>query len=136
MSPDLYNKRIFIIEDNMPNQTITQMLLTTSGAIVGYDRWGLDALKHMKEFAPIDLVILDLMFPDNITGYDVFDQIRDDEQFADVPIVAVSASDPSDAIPRTQAKGFSGFIRKPIDFIKFPEQLQQILGGDAVWERR
>ncbi len=136
MPPDLYNKRIFIIEDNMPNQTITQMLLTTSGAIVGYDRWGLDALKHMKEFAPIDLVILDLMFPDNITGYDVFDQIRDDEQFADVPIVAMSASDPSDAIPRTQAKGFSGFIRKPIDFIKFPEQLQKILGGDAVWERR
>lgn len=136
MPPDLYNKRIFIIEDNMPNQAITQMLLTTSGAIVGYDRWGLDALKHMKEFAPIDLVILDLMFPDNITGYDVFDQIRDDEQFADVPIVAVSASDPSDAIPRTQAKGFSGFIRKPVDFIKFPEQLQQILGGDAVWERR
>lgn len=136
MRSELHNKRIFIIEDNMPNQTITQMLLTTSGAVVGYDRWGLDAIKHMKEFAPIDLVILDLMFPDKITGYEVFDKIRKEAQFQEIPIVAVSASDPSEAVPRTQAKGFAGFIRKPVDFIKFPEQIQQILSGQPVWERR
>jgi CheY-like chemotaxis protein len=120
----------------MPNQTITQMLLTTSGAIVSYDRWGLDAIKRMEAFAPIDLVLLDLMFPDNITGYEIFERIRDLEKFENIPIVAVSASDPSDAIPRTQAKGFAGFIRKPIDFVKFPEQIQKILGGEPVWERR
>jgi CheY-like chemotaxis protein len=136
MQTDLYNKRIFIIEDNLPNQTITQMLLTTSGAIVAYDRWGLDAIKRMQEFAPIDLVLLDLMFPDNITGYEVFDQIRQATEFQEVPIVAVSASDPSEALPRTQAKGFAGFIRKPVDFIKFPEQIQKILSGEPVWERR
>jgi len=53
--------------------------------------------------------------------------------------VAVSAMDPSVAIPQARQKGFSGFIAKPIDNRLFPQQIAQIIEGEQVWsigERR
>lgn len=129
----LKGKRIFIIEDNIANRAITQMLLEQHGARVAIDRWGMDALEKLKKFAPVDLIILDLMFPGGVSGYDIFEQIRGDESFADVPIVAVSAADPSTAIPETQARGFTGFISKPLEFGLFVQQIVQVLDGEAVW---
>ena len=92
-----------------------QILLEQHGAKTSFERWGKDTVKRLKAFAPVDIILLDLMFPNNVTGYDIFDRIRMHAEFQHIPIVAVSASDPSVAIPKTKAKGFSGFITKPIE---------------------
>ena len=131
----LVDKRIFIIEDGVANQTITYIILSTAGAITDSDRWGFDVVKKLLAFAPVDLIILDLMFPENITGYDIFKQIRGHPSFETVPIVAVSAADPAEAIPRTKALGFTGFIRKPVNTVRFTEQIAKILEGEPIWER-
>jgi CheY-like chemotaxis protein len=131
----LSNKRIFIVEDNLANRAVMQMSLEYEGARTGIERWGIDALDRLKKFSPVDIILLDLMLPNNITGYDVYDQIRADPEFANTPIVAVSATDPAAAIPLTQQKGFQGFIRKPIDGDNFPKQILAILEGEAIWER-
>jgi hypothetical protein len=34
---------------------------------------------------------------------------------------------------KTRAKGFAGFIGKPIDDVLFPRQITQILAGEPVW---
>ncbi len=82
---------------------------------------------------PVDIILLDLMFAHGITGYDIFDEIRKVDDFADIPIIAVSASDTSFAVPKVRAKGFSGFIAKPIDFDRFPCQIDQVLNDEQVW---
>lgn len=130
---DLKDKRIFIVEDNITNRVITQMLLERHGAIIGHDRWGIEAISRLKQFAPVELILLDLMLGNNLTGYDVFDQIRALPEFSHVPIVAVSASDAATAIPETQEKGFFGFISKPIDYHQFPAQISKILQGEHLW---
>jgi len=130
----LLHRRIFIVEDNLANRAIMQMALEFEGAKTSVDRWGVDFLKRIQDFAPVDLIILDLMFPHSVTGYDVFDQIRVATQFKDVPIVAVSATDPDIAIPTTRQKGFAGFIRKPIDESHFPKQILALLQGGEIWE--
>ena len=130
---NLDRKRIFIVEDNASNRAIVQTILERQGAIIAFDRWGRDTCKRLHDFAPVDLVILDLMFPNNITGYDIFDSIRKITEFALVPVVAVSAADPSEAIPTAQAKGFAGFISKPIDFMRFSQQIAEILDGNELW---
>lgn len=120
-------KRIFIIEDNLENRAIMQMLLEMQGAKVGFERWGTSTLRYLRSFAPVDIILLDLMFPNNVTGYEVFDLIRSDADFTHVPIVAVSASDASAAIPKTRAKGFAGFISKPVDYDHFAFQVSDLL---------
>jgi len=130
----LTGKRIFIIEDNIDNRIIIQMLLEQNGAQTAFERWGGgDSIKRLHEFSPVNLILLDLMFPNQVTGYDVFDRIRGEAEFAQVPIVAVTASDPTTEIPRVRAKGFAGFIAKPVDYDSFPRQLVKILNREAVW---
>jgi len=81
----------------------------------------------------VDLIVLDLMLAEGVTGFDLFDQIRGIEKYAAVPIIAVSAMDPSIAIPKLRKQGFSGFIAKPIDNVQFPRQLACIIAGETVW---
>ena len=129
----LTNKHIFVIEDNLENRIITRLAMAQSGAYLEFDIWGRQILPKLRQFAPIDLIILDLMFPMGVSGYDVYDQIREEEMFAETPIVAVSAADPSNAIPKCRAKGFAGFIAKPIDGTLFAEQIAQVIHGEAIW---
>lgn len=131
--PYLEQRRIFMVEDNLENKAIQTMLLEREGAKIGVERWGKDTVNRLRAFMPVDLIVLDLMFPNDVTGYEVFLKIRAHEEFAHIPIVAVSASDPSEAITRTREYGFSGFISKPVDFDLFPKQLADIIGGRAVW---
>jgi hypothetical protein len=49
-------------------------------------------------------------------------------------VVAVSASDPEIEIPKTQSKGFSGFIGKPISLLQFPIQVAECIKGEHLWQ--
>lgn len=129
----LSGKRIFVVEDNLENRVIVQMILGLHGAVIEFDRWGRDTTHKLASFAPVDLILLDLMFPHGVTGYDIFDTIRRNRAYDFVPIIAVSASDPASAIPRCQEKGFAGFISKLIATDLFPAQLEQIMQGQQVW---
>ncbi|MDQ7037048.1 MAG: response regulator [Anaerolineae bacterium] len=131
---DLKGKRIFLIEDNVGNRAIMQTMLEQFGTKIGFERWGTDTIKKLDQFSPVDIILLDLMFPRGVTGYDIFDEIRSHIKYGDVPIVAVSASEPAIAIPKTRAKGFAGFISKPIDFDLFPSQVLAILKREPVWD--
>lgn len=130
----LTNRRIFIVEDNLENRMVVQMILMSQGVQSEFDRWGNHTIKKLKDFMPVDVILLDLMFPMGVTGYQVFDQIRRYEEFDHIPIVAVSAANPSEAIPKCRQKGFAGFIPKPIDDELFPEQLAGIIEGKALWQ--
>ncbi len=129
----LNGKRIFIIEDNLVNRSIVQLLLEKNGAKVAFERWGLQVPQALEAFAPVDLILLDLMFPRGVTGYAVYDIIRDVPGFETLPIVAISAADATEATLLTKEKGFSGFISKPIDMMRFPKQIKSVLDGQAVW---
>jgi CheY-like chemotaxis protein len=126
-------KRIFIVEDKLENRVVFQMIFMKYGGIVTFERWGKNTLPNLRAMGPVDLILLDLMLPQGVSGFDVFDQIRGLPRYDQVPIVAVSAMDPAVAMPQAQAKGFSGFIAKPIDADRFTEQIASILSGDRVW---
>jgi CheY-like chemotaxis protein len=129
----LQSKRIFLVEDNIGNQTITKTLLESHGASVGIHRTGQEVIPHLRNFLPIDLIILDLMLPNGITGYDIFTSIRNRHEFDNVPIIAMSVLDRSEAVPLAKRRGFSSFISKPINFKAFPQQIAQIIDGKPTW---
>ena len=135
----LKGKRIFIVEDNPQNRVVFQITLVRQGATVDFERWGAKTIYHLQNISHIDLIILDLMLAGEISGFDIYDDIRALPAYDKLPIVAVSAMDPSVAIPQARQKGFSGFIAKPIDNRLFPQQIAQIIEGEQVWsigERR
>lgn len=127
MDEILRDVRIFMVEDNPGNAAIMKHILERRGAKVYFERWGKDLIEHLHQFAPVDLILLDLMLIKGMSGFDVFDEIRALPEFARTPIVAVSAADPATVLPRIHEKGFHGFIEKPIDYDQFPFQVKGIL---------
>lgn len=132
MSQKLMKKRFFIVDDHPGNMFVMSSLLEKVGAVTAYERWGHTTIDQMRAFMPIDLVLMDLMFP-GTSGYELYDRIKAVPELAHIPIVAVSAGDPHSAIPKVQAKGFVGFIAKPIDYDQFRDQIIRILENDPVW---
>lgn len=134
MLATLNNKRIFMVEDDPANAAIIQMLLEQCHATVIRGRWGgSDTLDILKKHCPIDVILMDLMLPNGVTGFDVYALVREIPGMEEIPIIAVSASDPSVVLPRVRDMGFSGFIAKPVDFIKFPDQVLAVLKGTDRW---
>src|SRR5260221_12966296 len=119
----LKGKTIFIVEDNLQNRVVFQMALVRHGARVEFERHGCEALIRLKNTLNVDLIVLDLMLAEGISGFDIFEQIRLLPKYSDIPIIAVSAMEPSLAIPMARSKGFYGFVAKPIDSQIFPQQI-------------
>lgn len=128
----LRGKNILITEDDTMNRVVYTMILNKVGAHVDFDRWGSDSIWKLEQRS-YDLIILDLMLPHGESGYEIFKKIRQLPEYANVPIVAVSASEPGQAIKETRRLGFDGFIAKPIDKNIFPQQLEKLLEGETIW---
>lgn len=129
----LIGKHIFIVEDNLANGTIMKVILEASGAKVSLDRWGIDTVKRMKGEGPIDLVIMDLMLSNGLSGYDIFEKLKADPQLCTIPSIVVSASDPALEMRKVRQKGFTGYITKPINNYTFTRQIASILDGKQIW---
>jgi two-component system, chemotaxis family, sensor kinase CheA len=129
----LKNKHIFVVEDNAQNRIVFQMSLLRHGASVDFGRSADEAIFRLGKIAHVDLIVVDLMLTKSISGFELYDEIRVLTNYETIPLVAVSAMDPAVAIPQAQAKGFAGFIAKPVDNNLFPRQIAKILNGEPIW---
>ena len=129
----LKNRNIFIVEDNPGNLAVTSFYLERQGAKIHSDRWGTNTANLLREIMPVDAILMDLMFPNNVSGFDIFEQIHYIPELAHIPIIAVSASDPDTAMPRAVAMGFAGFISKPISYL-IAVHVADIIAGKRVWD--
>jgi CheY-like chemotaxis protein/signal transduction histidine kinase/HAMP domain-containing protein len=78
-------KRLLIVEDNAAEQlSIRELLHHDDIEIVAADT-GAGALAELRE-NPCDCVVLDLRLPD-MSGFEVLEQIRNDEELSGVPVV-------------------------------------------------
>jgi len=129
----LQGKRIFYVEDDLRNRAIIQMIVEQQGAKLSFERWGKEALTKMRAALPLDLILLDLMLPNNISGYDIYAQLRQDSLFDGIPVAIVSASDASLEMAKARQLGLNGYIAKPVDMDLFPRQLASLIAGEQVW---
>jgi two-component system cell cycle response regulator DivK len=81
----------------------------------------------------LDLVLMDIRLPYE-DGYGALKKIRASERLKEVMIIAVTAEASVEQVNKARASGFDGFIGKPLDPDRFPEQIRRILAGESVWE--
>ncbi|MFK7803908.1 MAG: response regulator [Anaerolineae bacterium] len=130
----LKGKKIFLVEDDPVNLAIIRVTLQKQGAVVPFDHWGDSTLERLSAQAnTIDLILLDIMLPGNVTGYDIFDQIKNEDSLKDKPIIAVTASDPNLEVPKARLKGFDGYISKPINRQRITKDILSVIEGGEIW---
>ena len=120
-----------IIDDNVKNINVLANMLSDEN--LTHTR--ITNPKHLETLlegvGQISIVFLDLEMP-QLTGYEVLNSLKQDARFEGVPIVACTVN--TNEIRTARQQGFNGFLGKPLDPDKFPDQLARILGGEQVWE--
>lgn len=120
-----------IIDDNKDNlEVLAQMLQSQNIACIQLDDPNHieQALQKKSDF---DVIFLDLEMPE-ITGYEVLSYLR--KKGVAVPIIACTIH--LSQINYARQQGFDGFVGKPLQFKRFPDQLRRILSGQPVWEAK
>jgi FOG: CheY-like receiver len=124
---------ILVVEDNIGNFKLIARLLSTLGVQCEWKTSGYEVVEFAKSLCRIDLILMDIRLPYE-DGYGAMRKIRQSEALAGIPIVAVTAVAGPEQMKTAQLAGFDGFIGKPLDPDRFPEQIKQILAGKSVWE--
>ncbi len=112
---------ILIVEDNEKNLKLARDVLRFNGFRTVEATSGGDALLMAREHLP-DLVLMDIALP-GIDGVEAARQLRAAPETAAIPIVALTASVMEADRARFVEAGFAGLIAKPINVLKFPEQV-------------
>jgi two-component system cell cycle response regulator DivK len=118
-----------IVDDNVQNLKVLAQLLAKQGVIVTEINDPRKVATLLPELEQVDVAFVDLEMP-NLTGFEVKDQLK--AQFSHLRVVAYTVH--VSEIGVVKNLGFDGFLGKPINPDKFPDQLARILSGQAVWE--
>jgi CheY-like chemotaxis protein len=79
-----------------------------------------------------DIVLLDIhIHPYN--GFQMLELLRGIETYADVPVIALTASVMNEEVDDLRSAGFNGVLSKPIDPDTFRDVWLSILEGKHVW---
>ena len=117
--------RILYIEDNPENRLLVRRILEAEGYSITEATDGSAGLELAAQTRP-DLILLDINLPE-IDGYDLARRFRETPGLQQVPILAVTANVMQGDRERTLAAGCDGYIQKPIDVDRLPEQVKAVL---------
>jgi len=105
--------RVLLVEDNDLNQEVATGLLEYAGLVVDVADNGEIALKMLQQ-SSYDIVLMDMQMP-VMDGLDATREIRRLEQFAQLPIIAMTANTMQGDPEKCFAVGMNDFVAKPID---------------------
>src|SRR6058998_2414875 len=106
-------EKILVVDDVPVNVKLLADLLAGKGYAVVTAASGAEALEQIEKEQP-GLVLLDVMMPD-MSGYEVCRQIRDNPATAMLPVVMVTALDPTQERVKGIEAGADDFLTKPIN---------------------
>lgn len=127
---------VLVVEDNVPNFVLIARMLASMG--VQRCEWktsGWQVVQFAETLPQIDLILMDIRLPYE-DGYQALQKVRAHPKLKETIVVAVTAEASEDQMRRARKAGFDGFMGKPLDPDRFPEQIQRLLSGGEVWEWR
>ncbi len=109
--------RILLAEDNEINQQVAEEILQQAGLVVRSANNGKEAVE-MVNAGNFDVVLMDIQMP-VMGGFEATQEIRRNERFQDLPIIAMTAHAMAGDREKSIEAGMNDHLTKPID----PDQL-------------
>jgi CheY-like chemotaxis protein len=110
---NLSGARVLLVEDNAINQELARDLLTSAGIVVEVAENGREALERLAQES-FDAVLMDCQMPE-MDGYAATRALRQQPQFRDLPIIAMTANALVGDREKVLEAGMNDHIAKPID---------------------
>lgn len=124
---------VLVVEDNVSNFVLIARMLGYMGIHCEWKTSGYEVVEYADTLPRLDLILMDIRLPYE-DGYGALHKIRNSINLRDSQVIAVTAEAGVEEMRRAREAGFNGFIGKPLDPDKFPDQIQRILEGGEVWE--
>jgi CheY-like chemotaxis protein/signal transduction histidine kinase/HAMP domain-containing protein len=113
-SVSLEGKKILVAEDDMRTVYALSALLRAKGAEVIVAETGQEALDLLAQNLDVHGVLMDIMMPE-MDGYEAMRQLRAQERFRDLPVIALTAKAMKGEQERCLEVGASDYLSKPVD---------------------
>jgi len=107
-------KKVLAIDDENDILLIIKSALHEEGYDVVTANNGYDGLALAEDASP-DLIILDILMPE-MDGFEVLQQLRENEKTARIPIVILTGMSSKDKIREALNKGIDYYIVKPFEY--------------------
>jgi CheY-like chemotaxis protein/HPt (histidine-containing phosphotransfer) domain-containing protein len=113
----IYGARVLLVEDNEINQQVAKEILESAGLNVSLAENGQEGVSAVRE-NNYDAVLMDVQMP-VMDGYTATREIRKDDRYKELPIIAMTAHAMAGDEDKSLQAGMNGHVTKPID----PDQL-------------
>jgi CheY-like chemotaxis protein len=123
--PLLSGRKLLLVDDDIRNIFALVSILERHEMRVLTAETGKAALETLAANPDVDIVLMDIMMPE-MNGYDTIRAIRDQERFAQLPIIALTAKAMMGDREKCIEVGATDYIAKPVD-------IQQLLSLLRVW---
>jgi CheY-like chemotaxis protein len=118
-------RTVLIVDDDVRNVFALTSILERHGLSVVYADNGRAGVEALEQHPDIDLVLMDIMMPE-MDGYQTTAAVRAMPQFAELPIIALTAKAMKGDREKSIAAGTSDYVAKPVD-------VDQLLALLRVW---
>ncbi len=124
----LNGAKILLVEDNIINQEVASSILAQKNVVTVVAENGRQALEKLSS-ENFDCVLMDIQMP-VMDGYEAARTIRQDKQYKNLPILAMTANTLSSDSQCIREAGMNGHIAKPIDRDMLFRELARWIGRD------
>jgi two-component system OmpR family response regulator len=128
-APSVPSRRVLLVDDRRDAIFPLQMLLKLMKHEVATAANGKQALEVAVEFVP-DTVLCDISLGLGMNGYEVAKALREQPQFRDAYLVAVSGYDDEDDRQAAREAGFDFHVTKPVS----KDTLDRLMGERPTFE--
>ncbi len=110
---NIQGARILLVDDNSINRQVAVEYLEDVGMVIKTAKNGIECLAALQH-EPFDLVLMDIQMPE-MDGLEATRRIRQEGQYHDLPIIAMTAHAMSGDREKSIAAGMNEHITKPIE---------------------
>ena len=123
--------RILVVDDLEANRRLLEAKLTADYYEVLMAQRGEEAVQLAKRERP-DLILLDVMMPGGIDGYEACRRLKAMPETRHIPVVILTTLDDRDSKVRGLQAGAEEFLTKPIDDVQLMARVKSLLSLKVV----
>lgn len=119
-------RKILIVDDEEKVRKLVEVTLSVGGLEILHASSGDEALRVARESRP-DIILLDIMMPGALDGFDVCRVLKDDPDTKDIYVIMLTAKGQEADKKRGLALGADDYFVKPFSPMELMDKIDAIL---------